>query len=269
MAALKSSKTILMKSRSSASAGLLVGIAVLLCVTLPTPGLAEVLVLNDGQVIETQGPWTLDGRRITYTALNGTFSAVRASLVDLEKSRELAEARLNPVSEKAEAKETPEAGLVVRQGDVRTVAHSLVAAENEGQALPPDELGVTEWSEDVAANGTKLVGSLRNGTKNAYIALDLEVTLLAENGDRLATRSAALERPRANPGVALSIEVTFPDVYAYTDVSFEIKGDPYEWREIPTGAASNDDQDREETGSTSSDIASSDTGASEDDPPLD
>ncbi len=207
----------------------LAAFSVLLLITAAAT--AEVLVLTDGQVIETKGPWQVDGRRITYTALNGTFSALRLSMVNLEESRTRTEALLNPVAPKNDPKPAPEVGLVVRQSDIRTVtAKGPAEPEKPTEATAADVISITSWSEELATVGTRIVGTVQNGSDSVYISLRLEVTLVAENGDELETRNAKLERAWADPGTSLTFEADFPDVFAFSTANFSVKGKPFQSR---------------------------------------
>ncbi|KAB2962205.1 MAG: hypothetical protein F9K16_09710, partial [Thermoanaerobaculia bacterium] len=50
------------------------------------PARADWLVTTDGGLIETKGPWKVDGRRVVFHLPNGTLSSVRADEVDLDRS---------------------------------------------------------------------------------------------------------------------------------------------------------------------------------------
>ncbi|HEX4953459.1 MAG TPA: glutaredoxin family protein [Thermoanaerobaculia bacterium] len=51
------------------------------------PARADWLVLGNGERIETQGPWKVEGKVVKFTHANGTLAMLRASEVDLEASR--------------------------------------------------------------------------------------------------------------------------------------------------------------------------------------
>ncbi len=52
------------------------------------PAAADWLVTLEGRLIETQGPWTIDGRTLTYTDLEGVEHALDLDEIDLEGSEE-------------------------------------------------------------------------------------------------------------------------------------------------------------------------------------
>ncbi len=58
----------------------------LLLVLLPLAANAEILVLVDGQRVQTRGPWKVEGRQVVYTTSSGHLASVKTSLVDFEAS---------------------------------------------------------------------------------------------------------------------------------------------------------------------------------------
>ena len=55
---------------------------------LAPPAGADWLITLEGKLIETQGPWTIDGRTLTYTDLEGEQQTLDVDDVDLEASEE-------------------------------------------------------------------------------------------------------------------------------------------------------------------------------------
>ena len=55
---------------------------------LGAPAGADWLITLEGKLIETQGPWTIDGRILTYTGLEGEQQTLDIDDVDLEASEE-------------------------------------------------------------------------------------------------------------------------------------------------------------------------------------
>lgn len=200
-------------------------LAVLIAVVGTLPLAAEWLVLKDGREIETKGPWTVDGRRITYTAMNGTFSAIRTDSVDLDKSR----VRNEPPPAKPEAAPAPrEPGLVVRQRDVSTARMPERSTGEEVEA-PQDEDGriaVVEWDEVVVQTGTRIEGRLRNDTQSTYLALSVQAELLGEDGQALDSVRASLEKNWIGRGEILRFRADFENVIAFDTVRFEVNGQP-------------------------------------------
>lgn len=59
---------------------------------------ADILVTVDGQEIETEGPYEVDGRRVVYRNPDGVLTAIRATSVDLDASREATEEARRPAA---------------------------------------------------------------------------------------------------------------------------------------------------------------------------
>ncbi len=71
---------------SPSSNARLAGIALGLIICLPAA--ADWLVTLEGQLIETRGRWTVDGRTLTYTDLEGVEHTLDLDEIDLEGSEE-------------------------------------------------------------------------------------------------------------------------------------------------------------------------------------
>lgn len=52
------------------------------------PAAADWLITLEGKLIETQGPWTIDGKTLTYTDTDGVEHSLSVGDVDLEASEE-------------------------------------------------------------------------------------------------------------------------------------------------------------------------------------
>lgn len=99
---------------------------------------AEVLVMTDGSRVETQGPFTVDGRKITFHTPTGVFSVVRASEVDLEAT-ELANQPAAPEAEKpvAEPQEPPKSVLVLTHANIGRASDDVIS--------PRITMYMTDW----------------------------------------------------------------------------------------------------------------------------
>ncbi len=62
----------------------------LLCLTAlaAQPAAADLLITLEGRLIETQGPWTIDGGILTYADTDGARHSIAVDEVDLEASKE-------------------------------------------------------------------------------------------------------------------------------------------------------------------------------------
>jgi alginate production protein len=74
------------ESRSNRVAWATLG-AVLVALCLPEVAFGDWLITVDGQRLETDGPWTVQGKRIVYTTPTGTLVSVTASNIDLAASQ--------------------------------------------------------------------------------------------------------------------------------------------------------------------------------------
>ena len=59
-----------------------------LALLLASPAAADWLVTVGGELFETDGPWTVDGDRVSYVDLDGVEQSLAAKQVDLEGSEE-------------------------------------------------------------------------------------------------------------------------------------------------------------------------------------
>ena len=129
---------------------------------------AEILVLVDGQTVETDGPWEVRGGQIVYTARGGTLSSIRASLVDMVATEEAN--RPPPPPDQAPPAPRPPA-LVIKQGDVGYASESAVSTARFAALLA--SLDEAERLRIVRA----LLPSLRR-----IVRLDVEVDILSPGG---------------------------------------------------------------------------------------
>lgn len=92
--------------------------AVLLSAVLALPAAADWLVTLDGNLIETQGTWKVDGDHIVYTDMQGKPQKMAVAKVDLEGSADTTEARTGKRPE-LPAKELPkQEAEVVKNPDI-------------------------------------------------------------------------------------------------------------------------------------------------------
>lgn len=88
----------------------------LLAVGLALPAAADVLVTEDGRLIETRGAWTIDGDSIAYETADGKAMRVALDTVDLEASREMTAERRGatyraPIRVTADSRQQPKLGV--------------------------------------------------------------------------------------------------------------------------------------------------------------
>ncbi|MEM8964126.1 MAG: hypothetical protein AAGD38_21755, partial [Acidobacteriota bacterium] len=183
-----------------------------------TPTLGDILVMQDGSRVETEGAWEVRGNMVVFTLPNGTLSSVRKSEVDLDASAIATRKANEPEAEASEtsADHTKEAVLVLTDADIPRATsdpgveegEESAAAEGEAAAAgatgapgPPsaaNSLVVTRWEsvENPLIDGIEIFGTLANqaGVPMSGISLlvrvpDGEGGVLVEVGARLSART--------------------------------------------------------------------------------
>ncbi|MEM6456639.1 MAG: glutaredoxin family protein [Acidobacteriota bacterium] len=124
------------------SAKALFAMLTLLLSALSAPIAADVLVLRDGTRVETEGPWEVDRRQVTFVDEHGRFSTLRLDDVDLEASRAATDAASEP---QADAREEPV------ETPPRPQAEPVLTLTNRDVGSAPPDTGpkvivyVTSW----------------------------------------------------------------------------------------------------------------------------
>ncbi len=80
-----------------------------------TPAAGDWLITLEGRLIETRGPWTIDGETLTYTDLEGEEHTLSLEEVDLEGSEETTALRAGETWE-PRAEEEPDEAREARDG---------------------------------------------------------------------------------------------------------------------------------------------------------
>lgn len=114
---------------------------------------ADWLITHDGQRIETQGPWDVQGRMVVFTSDRGTLSSIRLDEVDLDASRAATEQASRPAPAPIEEAPAPAAPSVLSLTN-RDVARSVGGAE--GAQAVVERLRFAHGLKDVSA-ATSLV----------------------------------------------------------------------------------------------------------------
>lgn len=194
------------------------------------PAAGDWLVTQDGARIETKGPWKVEGRRVVFTAPNGTLSAIAAAEVDLDRSAaETERVRLAAVAPPPPEPEKREPVLRLTEKDLPPVE---LAPEGEGTApaaAPASPLEVVSWerSENPATDGVEIFGTLRNGGVNAVTSPTLLVTLHDEDGGLIATADATVNAGAIPVGRTANFRVAFPGVLDFAEARFDARGNVY------------------------------------------
>lgn len=209
------------------------------------PAAADWLVTQDGQRIETDGPYRVEDRLIVFHHKDGTLSSVRRSSIDLDASerltREMAELarapRVDPASEprpkatiRLTEKELPPAGRLAdpageatEEGEDGAGAASAPAAPDSG---PGESLQVISWDEIESRDGAGIafMGEVRNVTERYALGIAVEVVLYDREGEQVASSSAILTTSALPPRESARFRASFPQVYDYGRVEFRSSG---------------------------------------------
>jgi hypothetical protein len=192
---------------------------------LAAGGGADQLVLLDGSILETDGPFEVDSNRVLFTLPNGTLGSLPVSEVDLEATRALAAAAAEKAAPAPEAIR-PKAVLVITDADVghpnlNRVSEQAPSAETADAVA----LEVTSWQEnvDLSRGSVEIVGTIANPTANPATSIAMDVLLYHEDGTLLERRPARFERDFLNPDASMRFEVRFRETLSYDRVDFEIR----------------------------------------------
>jgi hypothetical protein len=219
--------------------------------TLAFAGLAtaDVLVLNDGSRVETEGPWEVRGQLVVFHLPKGALSSVRLDSVDLEASREATEEAARPKEAPKEiAVKAPVA--VLTDSDVGHVRDENLPspdtilntpAEEAETEIPAGEdevagggLRVTTWEEEIPDHGGVLIrGELTNASSALTTGVRVTVVLLDSAGEVLGSQEARVERQTLKPGVSTSFSADLPGVISFTEARFDIGGIPLQYSSEP------------------------------------
>jgi hypothetical protein len=128
-------------SRAGGSGLLLVLPVLILLAALQAPVAgADVLVTVGGDQIETEGPWEVQGRRIVYTSLEGTLTAIRTERVDLRASERVTEEMRGPKERKrygqGPVEEHPDLVALAEQTEASRSAEAALILESDTASGP-------------------------------------------------------------------------------------------------------------------------------------
>ena len=214
-------------------------LAVVLVASLAAAGSAagDWLVTTDGASIETAGPWEVKGRLIVFTRSDGQLSSMRASLVDLEASKQLTEQKAAQAAAPPPAPAPPPSKppvLVLTDDDVapyeeEAAAPTDTAAGDEQQRqLAPEGLVVLGWDSLEQDNGSEIVGNLRNDGDLVQTRVEVTVRVLTSDGQPLTVQRAVLANATLPPGRSTEFRLLVPEIYTIERVEFDITAVPFQ-----------------------------------------
>jgi hypothetical protein len=198
---------------------------------------ADGLVTNDGASIEIKGGWEIEGKAVTFSLPNGTYSSMRLSDVDLDASKALTMKAAEESAKKDELPVKRQATMVITDDDVfnpPSESGSLIVDSDEGtvtDAAPTDEvaprvdLEITNWQErvDSATASLEITGTVQNPSSNPITSIAIDVSLFDDEGNLLTKRLARTDQPVLGPGASTGFIVLFPDVLSFASAEFEIQ----------------------------------------------
>lgn len=238
--------------RGAVTRWLALGVLAVAAAAAVVPARADWLVLEDGEQIETQGPWKVEGNRVLYTSARGTLSSIRASGVDLEASRDLTAEKAKPAEESAAVETAPAAKtpvLVLTDADFprQTSAPPVEAGaageeadeagggDTAGTPVPPSDnlenrparqitpgpVRVLNWSARPTGNDQiALVGYIQNTGSEVATAVAVSVSLIDSEDVLIGTADAQLSAAALMPGVQAYFEARFQDDINFSSVEF-------------------------------------------------
>lgn len=184
---------------------------------------ADKIVLKDGQVISTQGPYKTRGSQAIVKRSDGTLISIPLSEIDREKSA-VATAKVsepktlpqvNPsnrmsAAEIARAKSPRKAGVVLTDQDV---SHTVSGGGGEGGAKGDDdgrvEIGPT--SETKTDTGVKITGSVQNTGKGEVSGVGVTIEAIGDENKTVNTIFATLAQDKLAPGEKASFSAEVPN----------------------------------------------------------
>ena len=237
---------------------------------------ADWLVTNDGQRIETQGPWEVKGRQVLFTLPNGTLSVMRAADIDLEASnaatargRQAAEAPADEATTEARP-ERPKAVLVVTNESLGGGESSEEDAAADEDFADPEEAGdptaesetsgdeaaarepveILSWrSQDSASgDGLEIVGTVRNNGADIAAAIRVTIEVSIPDADEMTTFTtrAFLDKSALSPGSSTTFRTLLPGVYHLEEEpSFEVKSEAFSVQGSATSSSDGEDPEGE------------------------
>lgn len=206
----------------------------------PAPAPADWLVTRDGGKVETQGAWKVQGKRVVFTAKDGTLASLRLTEVDLGASREATSAAVQAkAAGPAKPAAPPKKAVRVltdkdfaRPGPPPAPAGPGGAAGEPGEkpaALPESTaLQVPDWkqSRNQERGVLEISGTVLNTGPDLATAVSVTVRLHDARGEVLATQQASLGTRTLKPGQNTAFQAEFPGVIGFTSAKFEVRSIP-------------------------------------------
>lgn len=214
--------------------------------TVPAPAAGDWLVTRDGGKVETQGAWKVQGKRVVFTAQDGTLASLRLTEVDLDASRQATSAAAQAREERvAQAAAPPKQSIRVltdkdfpkpvpspltpaAEGTDPATAPAAAGENNPAAPSSSSALQVASWKRerDAERDLMKISGLVRNTGPDLATAVQVTIRLYEEGGELLATQQAALDTRTLQPGQGTSFQAEIPAINGFASAKFEVRSIP-------------------------------------------
>ncbi len=190
---------------------------------MAVPTIADVLVMRDGQRLETAGPWRVEGNVVVFDRSGGGLGSVRASGVDFAASA-LSESpgreekqQATPAQPKSARKpghrrlRVTEDELAKRRRPSPADRVASPAMAERARAQASSQLTVDTWATAKlsGAGGLEIAGLLKNESSVTIEVRGVVVDLLTRDGELIATQESQPEERLLAAGVSTRFRVEF------------------------------------------------------------
>jgi len=195
-----------------------------------TAGLAEVIVLKGGVVVQLQRPPVRRGNNVLLTRADGTLLSVPASEIDVAAT---AAARAVPpptpepppappatLAEAARAShEAPKARVRItdsdvshaeRSGQTGTAVNAEETPKEKDKAAGAGRVEVADYTQEKSGEALVVRGTLRNPGGTTTISIRMTVTALDAKGQAIASGDAGLSSVVIEPSKTAAFSITLP-----------------------------------------------------------
>jgi len=190
---------------------------------IAAPTIADVLVMSDGQRLETAGPWRVEGKVVVFNRSGGGLGSVRASGVDFAasvatESPGVEERQEVPPSRPRSAQKPGHRRLRVTEDELaksrRPSSEDRIAspaATERARTLASSKLTVDTWATAKLSGlgGLEVAGLLENKSSVALEVRGVVVDLLASNGELITTQETLPEERLLGAGQVTRFRVEF------------------------------------------------------------
>ena len=239
-----------------------IGLVLGLLIALPgLPIAADWLVTQDGDRVETRGPWEIKGKLVVFTLPDGTLSSMRLTDVDLDASQELTNSKDVSSAPVATTSQRRDATIVITDSDVAHVAAEAPSSAAERQqagtearaeqaaAASGEDLTVAEWNQeyDDAIDGVVLTGSIENRSPNLHTEITLQVMLYNTDGSLAGRAAATVDNILLRAGESSSFRAAFAGIVGFDRPEFRVNSNALNPRqEGAEGEAAESNEEAEE-----------------------